>query len=77
MFVKVFENACEALYECESLFVSHLHEGKVFALDMENKDGTIRRTWDVNASAEIYIMNREGKTIDTMMWQPFKKGPRD
>lgn len=64
MFVSVVRNGNAAIYECKSVYVQHDNEEQV-TLSMKNPDVNLVLK---KVTAQVFVMNNEGKTIDRYRW---------
>lgn len=70
MFIKVKHTARESLYECDRYHINPTENDDVFIITMEKDspgNGAISlEIHKTQLDTAIYIMNQEGKTIDTV-----------
>ncbi len=66
MFISVIRKGCTSIYECRRVFIhtDAENEGRV---TVRMEDGDVELVVE-KAMSQVYIMNNEGKTIDTYRW---------
>mgnify|MGYP001115795795 CR=1 FL=1 len=79
MFAKTInrETGHATLYECDRVVFNRLlKDDETITVDFESEKDCVTTILDRRAS-ELYIMNDEGKTIDSYQWFSYEKSPLD
>jgi hypothetical protein len=70
MFIRIVRGKNESLYECERMHIRP-HGDTEFVIEMEPSGVNIQIDKTVPAALAVYVMNNNGRTIDTI----FRKEP--
>jgi len=72
MFVRIVHDGQESMYECQRYHIRSLKDGQTvnsssaFIIDFEPCGCSVEINKKTRASLGVYVMNNEGRTIDTI-----------